>query len=220
MILTLKKKGKILQKVKFWSDRTTLEVGQVTVLVGANGSGKTATLDAIAAYCGVFSGKSDRENYRSADEVRESVGEIEPDVSFANVLRYQGTTAHGMPSAVLTNDDIFRIDMQKRSHGEAGIFTLARQIMTPLRTAVGETLLLLDEIETGLSAEAQTLVARSIASEAVGCPWLKILVATQSDRVRAAFLLVGEELDFGGWIGGNPWRNEEVEKRRQKENGR
>jgi len=217
MILTLKKKGKILENVKFWADRTTLEVGQVTVLVGANGSGKTATLDAIAASCGVFSGKSDRENYRTADEVRASVGEIEPDIAFASVLRYQGVTAHGLPSAVLTKDDIFRLDMQRRSHGEAGIFTLARQIMTPLRASVGETLLLLDEIETGLSAEAQTLVARGIASEAVGRPWLKMLVATQSDRVRAQFLLVGDELDFGGWIKGNPWKDEE---RPQKENSR
>jgi predicted ATPase len=211
MILTLRGKGKILENVKFWAERTTLEVGQVTVLVGANGSGKTATLDAIAAHCGAFDGKSDRENYRSTDEVFESVGEIEPDIVFTNVLRYQGATAHGLPAAVLTKDDLFRLDMQRRSHGEAGIFTLARQIMTPLRASVGETLLLLDEIETGLSAEAQTLVARGIASEAIGHPGLKILVATQSDRVRAQFLLVGDELDFGGRLKGNPWKESKDE---------
>jgi predicted ATPase len=213
MKLTVKGRGKLLGKIGFWSDRKQLDAGELAVLVGANGAGKSVTMHAIAAGQGAFDSSSCDDDYTSAERAADLYGELAADDDFDLCLKFRGDRGTALPSAVLSMADMMRISAHKMSHGEASLNIIATEILVPLQEAMAggkRVLVLLDEPEAGVNPEGQTIVGLKLA-ELARDPKVTVVVATQSDRMRAKLLQVhgAVEHDFGGWLHGNPWHHDD-----------
>ena len=213
MRLTVRHRSKLFGKLDFWHNQEQLEIGPVTVLVGANGAGKSVTLHAIAAGQGAFDSSSSSDDYSSPERAVLLYGELVSDTEFDLCLKFRGDQGTALPNGVYSMSDLSRIGMHTMSHGEASLNIIAREILLPLKKALVEdkhVLVLLDEPEAGVNPEGQTIVGRKLAELASG-PKVTLIVATQSDRVRAQLLQVhgAREYDFGGWLYGNPWHHED-----------
>jgi predicted ATPase len=208
MLLKVVTRGPLLSKVAFWKERDELSATRIAILVGSNGSGKTLTIDAIAAHYEAFDKNKSTDRWRTPNEVKYKVGDISIDLVFDKTIKYRGDVVHALPAAALSDEDFFACQMQKRSHGEAALSAFAEFVVKPIKAAPDKSiLLLLDEPEAGLSAEAQTLIGRRLHELAVARPSIAIVVATQSDRIRQELMRDGlaEDYDFGGWLVANPF---------------
>jgi predicted ATPase len=213
MRLKVKNRGKLLDTLDFWREREHLELGNITLLVGANGAGKSVTMKAIAAGQGAFDSSSSDDDYRSSGDITELCGELTCDIDFDTCLKFRGELGNSMPSGAYSTADVRRVSYHRMSHGEASLNLLAHGVLVPLKEALAEgkrLLVLLDEPEAGVNPEGQTIVALKL-TELARNPLVTMIVATQSDRVRAKLLQVHDalEYDFGGWIKGNPWHHED-----------
>lgn len=208
MLLSVVARGPLLSKVEFWKERDELKTTRVAILVGSNGSGKTLTINAIAAHYGAFNKKSSTDGWQTAKEIKSRIGDISIDRSFDKIIKYRGDVIHALPVAALSNEDFFACQIQNRSHGEAALSVYQEFVIKPIRLASNKSiLLLLDEPEAGLSAEAQTLMGRRLHELAMGLPNITMVVATQSDRIRQELMQdnLAEDYDFGGWLVANPF---------------
>jgi predicted ATPase len=213
MKLTVKNRGKLLDKVDFWGGREQLDAGELAVFVGANGAGKSVTMHAIAAGQGAFDSNSSSDDNMSPLGASEFYGQLAGDDAFDLCLKFRGDRGTALPSAVHSMSDLMRLSAHKMSHGEASLNIIAHEILVPLKEALQagkRVLVLLDEPEAGVNPEGQTIVGLKLADLARD-PKVTMVVATQSDRIRAKLLQVhgAVEHDFGGWLQGNPWQHDD-----------
>jgi predicted ATPase len=207
-----------IKRLPFFKSKTSLELEPATVLTGANGSGKTSFINALAAGLGMCDNYVTRRASKEAsfpevalDRAIRLWGLLNTDSTFDEVYRFSGGSGGKRPLSADTMEDIVWIMGSKASHGEVNLNRLIRSVLRPAkekREKGDSILLLIDEPECGLSPErvsdveaiVRSLVFDAINNSAESIGNLTVLVSTQSPLILFGTKATGaNHIDMGGW---------------------
>lgn len=210
-----------IKRLKLFEKRSELVLGPATVLTGANGSGKTSIINAIAAGLGLCDQYSTRTVSQSVQvhhidlaHVMELYGLLKTDQNFDEVFCYRGDQGGRTPIALDAMEDVMAIFDSKGSHGEVNLAKFAKHILVPAKSLIDNgkfVLLLMDEPECGFSPEYIIDLCIFLVN-AIGkakldfAPSLNMVLTTQNPLVLYTALDAGAtRIDLGGWKKKDPF---------------
>jgi predicted ATPase len=214
------KKKNPIKRLDFFSKLNEIELDSATILTGANGSGKTSFINAVAAgldLCDQYSSRtvSQKVQMHSSylSQAVELYGLLKTDSKFDEVFCFRGDQGGRMPLALDSFEDVNFIFGSKGSHGEVNINRFANMVLKPSKQFFLDKksiLLLMDEPDCGFSPEymvdicaiIEWVIISSIVND--NC---NVIITTQNPLVLYTALDAGAtRIDLGGWQGeGDPF---------------
>ncbi|OYO24686.1 AAA family ATPase [Enemella dayhoffiae] len=175
-----------------------LELGQATVLVGENGSGKSTVVEAIAGAYGLnVEGGSTGHQHRTSETESALAGELHL-VRGAGASRagffLRAETMHGLYSYL---ESAGGANYHRRSHGESFLDVIEGRCFDRLG-APQPGLYLFDEVESALSFGSSLRVLATLI-DLLAEPGVQLVLATHSPVLAALPGATLLELDGDGW---------------------
>jgi branched-chain amino acid transport system ATP-binding protein len=182
--------------------------GEVTVLLGANGAGKTSLLEAISGVIGASSGMislagTDITRMSRTNRSRSGVGHVEQGRSiFSDLTTEENLLVAGPKSKLDASYELFP-QLINRRHARAGLLSGGEQQMLVIARALVSSpkVLLLDEMSLGLAPlVVQRLIplCRTLADGGVGVLLVEQFASLALSVGNTAYVLARGEVAYQG----------------------
>jgi branched-chain amino acid transport system ATP-binding protein len=183
-------------------------IGEVTVLLGANGAGKTSLLEAISGVIGASSGTislagTDITRMSRTNRSRSGVAHVEQGRSiFSDLTTEENLLVAGPKSKLDASYELFP-QLVNRRHSRAGLLSGGEQQMLVIARALvsNPKVLLLDEMSLGLAPlVVQRLIplCRTLADDGVGVLLVEQFASLALSVGNTAYVLARGEVAYEG----------------------